>query len=71
MFDLTNEGDEQLPRLIDLYKSHFVAVFCVSALTGDNVDGLFWEAARIASDSGGESTAEANPPEIVEQNRCC
>jgi small GTP-binding protein len=45
------EDEEKLANMIDLFKSHFNAVYCVSALTGENVEGLFNEAIKIASNT--------------------
>jgi Ras-related protein Rab-22 len=41
-------ADESCSALIELYRSSFVTVFAVSALSGDQVTELFTEAARIA-----------------------
>jgi small GTP-binding protein len=52
-------SDEELEKLIAMYGSHFVAVFYVSAATGERVDELFSEVGRIADSESVETSANA------------
>jgi small GTP-binding protein len=64
------EDEEKLANSIDLFRSHFVAVYCVSALTGENVEGLFTESIKIASRAPTQETT-AVVRENTETGGCC
>jgi Ras-related protein Rab-22 len=64
------EDEEKLAHLIDLFRSHFVAVYCVSALTGENVEGMFTESIKIASTAATQQTTQPIH-EKHEEPGCC
>jgi small GTP-binding protein len=58
-------------KLIDLYRSHFEGFFCVSALSGAQVDDLFKEAARVAGTIPDIMTHQLTEPEGPARLKCC
>jgi small GTP-binding protein len=63
--------DEGIVKSIELYRENFLTVFAVSAATGDQVDELFGEAARIAgADMDGVQEQEIMAVSRSE-SKCC
>jgi small GTP-binding protein len=65
---------DAMAKLIELYRGSFVTVFCVSAMTGDQVSELFEEAARITEYKPGQGTRTLLPvPSVSHRGRgdCC
>jgi hypothetical protein len=64
--------DDSMSKLIELYKPNFITVFCVSAVSGDQVSELFTEAARIAEFPSSTLSATAlTLREVREAIQCC
>jgi small GTP-binding protein len=63
--------DDAMAKLIDLYNSQFLSVFYTSACTGEQVDELFAEAAKVSDTISAGVTTEllilAEKPERI----CC
>jgi GTPase SAR1 family protein len=69
VLDPLTEGEPA--KLTELYRSHFEGFFCVSALSGAQVDDLFKEAARVAGAIPDIMTHELTEPEGLEKAKCC
>jgi Ras-related protein Rab-6A len=69
--DLVDTTSEEFTRLVDPYLEGFVSVFYVSAMTGDNVDSLFGESAKIADRSETESENHVHPEAENVPKKCC
>jgi small GTP-binding protein len=63
--------DEATAQLIALYTSQFMSVFYASARTGEQIDELFAEAAKVADTMSGVVTTELVILAEKHENKCC
>lgn len=69
---LNGDQEEEIVKVIELYKEYFQELYIVSASSGDNVDQLFKKAAQVADEI--PAAQEVRFPAMVEgksERACC